>query len=110
MNDKERIAALEVNHVNLKQTQDAIFDYLKEGREWREEASKSLAVVASNQIDMKAYQSRCDGERSDHDKRIAAVEGFQKRQIKAAIAAGGVASFLVVGGAKVVDKILSIFL
>jgi hypothetical protein len=105
----ERLAALEANQANILKTQDAIFDYMKNGKQQREQMIGQLSVVVENQIDMKAYQDRCDNERNDHDKRITKVEGFQARQIKAAIGAGGVAGFLVIGGAKVIDKILSVF-
>jgi hypothetical protein len=107
--DRERIASLEANQRNTDKTVDAIFEYMKDGKEQREKMIAQLAVVVDNQIDMKLYQDRCDAERTAHDKRITEVEGFQKRQIRIAVLAGGFGSFLALGGSKVIEKVLGVF-
>ncbi len=90
---------------------DAIFTYMKEGRAWRDDVTSTLAVVVNNQKGMTDYQQKCDKERSDlgdkHtalDKRVTETEGFQSRQIKAALGAGGLMGFLVIGGSKLLEK------
>jgi translation initiation factor 1 (eIF-1/SUI1) len=107
--DRERIASLEANQANTTKTVDAIFEYMKNGKEQRERMIVQLAIIEGNQVDMKKYQDRCDAERTAHDKRITEVEGFQKRQIRIAVLAGSFGSFLALGGSKVIEKVLGVF-
>jgi uncharacterized coiled-coil protein SlyX len=75
-NIERRLSTLEANQVNTDKTIDAIWKYMQEGRAWRDQATASLAILTNNQADCK-----------DHEKRITAIEGFQRRAIKFATAA-----------------------
>lgn len=109
---EERLAALEENKEHTKETISAIFTYMKEGRTWRDDVTSTLAVVVNNQKSMNDYQRKCDAERADletkHTKlagRVTDTEKFQSRQIKAIFIGGGIMTFLVEGGAKLLTKI-----
>lgn len=69
----------------------------------------SIAVIINNQNDSKDYQKQCNTDRGDFEKRITRVEGFQSRQIKYATASGGFMGFLVIGGAKLIEKLAVFF-
>lgn len=86
---EERLAALEENKIHTKETIDAIFTYMKEGRAWRDDVISTLATVVNNQKSMTDYQKVCNDERAELEKkhtaldgRVTETEGYQKRQIK----------------------------
>lgn len=108
----ERLAALEENKIHTKETIEAIFTYMKEGRAWRDDVTSTLAVVVNNQKSMTDYQNKCDKEREDLKtdigdvkSRVTETEGFQKRQIRAVFFMGAIMTFFVEGGAKLLTKL-----
>lgn len=113
---EERLAALEENKAHTKETIEAIFTYMKEGRLWRDDVTGTLAVVVNNQKGMVDYQKQCDAERlklatdtTALDTRVTATEGFQKRQLRLIFFMAIGINFLVMGGAKLLEKIGSFF-
>lgn len=82
--DKERIATLEANHMNYARTQDAIFQYMKDGRGQREEMLTQLSIVADNVQSIKEDNTACNQERKNLILDMADVKGFQSRTMKVA--------------------------
>lgn len=76
----ERLANLEANTANTSSELREIKTYLGKRVEQHEDTRVALARIADKQDDMKAYQQKCDSERSDHEKRLTQVETFQSNQ------------------------------
>lgn len=76
----ERLARLEENTANSSLDLHEIKMHLGKRVEQHEETRIALALIAGKQDDMKAYQQKCDSERSDHEKRLTQVETFQSNQ------------------------------
>jgi hypothetical protein len=109
---EERFATLEADSRNTAKAIDAIFDYMREGRQWRDDTTRCLATLVTNHQRTAEYQVRCDNERDSIDKtvtllgtRMDNVEAFHKRQIKVAVWAGGIAGSVILGGSKAFDKL-----
>lgn len=82
------IAALSANVKNIADRIDRyqgyMDNYIQRGDIFREDASKTLAVIVENQKDMKIYTKQCDADRIIHDRRLTSCEGFQSRLLRIA--------------------------
>lgn len=76
----ERLANLETNTANTSADLHEIKLYLGKRVEQHEDTKVALARIADKQDAMKAYQEKCDSDRSDHDKRLTRVENYQDKQ------------------------------
>lgn len=61
---------------------EAMWEQIKQGNENDKKILSELAVISTTQIDMKSYQTKCDKDRLEHDKRITETENYQKNQKK----------------------------
>ena len=91
---ERRISTVEANLGNMNYSLQKIEGYLGKLFDQNGEIKTGLALVVSNQVDMKIYQKDCDTEREDHEKRITSCEGFQSRLIKMGIAVTGIGSLI----------------
>lgn len=76
---ERRIATVEANYGTLAQSMQKIEGYMGDLFRQNGDIKTSIALVVQNQGGMKEYQTKCDAERNEHDKRITGCEGFQKR-------------------------------
>lgn len=104
---ERRLSTVEANAQNTNQSLQRMEGYLEKLFTQNGEIKVGMALVVQNQDDMKAYQTRCDGERRDHDKRLTECEGFQGRLVKMAIAVTGVGSLISPQLAKVWERIFA---
>lgn len=114
--NEERLATLEESKIHMQQTLSAIWRYMEEGREWREETGKTLSTILNEQKSMSLYQVHCDADRDNIErdaialeKRVTATEGYQLRQIKMVIMVSTAVGFLASGGAKLLTKAAEFF-
>lgn len=70
-------------------------EYMKDGREFREEVVKHMVTTNINTANFLEYVRQCESERTLHDKRIAEVETEQK--VQKGIIAAGMAALALVG-------------
>lgn len=79
-------AMADANIANLAKTQEAIFQYMREGRQQREEMIKGFATLTEQSKATLAYQTLCSQERKDIGDRTTSLETSRTRQY--GIAAG----------------------
>lgn len=110
---EERLATLEESKRIGEAVQDDLREYMKEGRDWREETTKCMSRMEVNQDNFRIYQIHCDTDRGDLvakntalDKRVADTEGFQKRQMKMGCIIAILASGIGVTSPKIAQKLV----
>lgn len=93
-NHERRISTVEANMSDLLRSNQRIENYMEKLFNQQGDLKTTCALVVQNQDEMKVYRKECDDDRDDHEKRITAVEGFQSRLVKMAIAVTGVGSLI----------------
>lgn len=71
---------------NMTKTQDAIFSYMKEGRDQRDKMIQGFSTLAEKVEQASQYQQTCDTDRKEHNTRLTSLETSRTRQY--GIAAG----------------------
>lgn len=106
-NHERRISTVEANIADLLRSNQRMEGYMEKLFTQQGEIKTQCALVVQNQEGMKIYQLDCDKERADHEKRITAVEGFQGRLVKTAIAITGICSLVSPQLAKIWERLFS---
>jgi hypothetical protein len=104
---ERRISTVEANYGTLAQSMSRMEGYLGQLFNQQSDIKTSIALVVQNQSGMKDYQVKCDSERTDHEKRLTSVEGFQGRLVKMAMVVTGVGSLASPQLAKLWSRIFS---
>ena len=106
-NYERRLSTVEANYINLSDSLDEIKDCMSRLFSETGDIKTGIALVVQNQKGMTEYQVKCDAERSSHEKRITATEGFQGRLVKFAIAVTGIGSLASPTLSRLWEKLMS---
>ena len=106
-NHERRLSTVEANIADLLRSNNRMEGYMEKLFNQQGDIKTQCAVMVQNQEGMKTYQVDCDKERNDHEKRLTAVEGFQGRLVKFAIAITGLGSLVSPQLSKIWERLFS---